>query len=169
MTLGGVSQNEISVNELSGSPWVSLVAPGASPSAPYGTPLDGKYGVVLQDDGTQQAAGISQTGTIPAGSKSLQFLAVQELPSSGSLQLFVGSQPVPFTQIGQFQYAANISAWAGQTESIAFSAGRNSFFDNAWELDDISFSPNAVPEPSTLVLMGIGTITAFMRLKPKYS
>jgi hypothetical protein len=55
-------------------------------------------------------------------------------------------------------YGANISAWAGQTEELTFLAlaGASALDQSAWVIDDISFSPNAVPEPSLLPLLGIG-------------
>ena len=50
-------------------------------------------------------------------------------------------------------YGADVAPWAGQTEQLSISAPVGS---GGFEIDDISFSPGAVPEPSALSLMGIG-------------
>jgi hypothetical protein len=153
VTIGGVPQPIITENDpTTGSPWVSLVGPGDH----FGyAPIDGNYSVLLQ--GSISAAAISQSAMIPALTESLLFEAQ---PGFGTLDVTVGSQVVPFTQLGTgpnyILYGANISAWSGDTEQITFSALGGSVF-NQWELDDISFSQTAAtPEANTLVLTGIG-------------
>jgi hypothetical protein len=68
-------------------------------------------------------------------------------------------------------YGANISAWAGDTEQLSFSALEDTTSGlNNWEINDISFSPTvATPEPNTLVLTGIGSLlfTLYRRFAPK--
>jgi hypothetical protein len=51
-------------------------------------------------------------------------------------------------------YGANIASFAGQTGQLEFTA---SVF-NWVELDDISFSTTAVPEPNALALTGLGAL-----------
>jgi hypothetical protein len=54
-------------------------------------------------------------------------------------------------------YGANISAWANDTEPLTFTAMQDNTALNNWEIDDISFSTNAVsPEPNILALTAIG-------------
>jgi hypothetical protein len=71
----------------------------------------------------------------------------------------VGNQIVPFSYVASGPnytlVGANISAWAGQTEQLTFSALPSSGPNN-WEIDDISFSPNQLPEPSIVALTAIG-------------
>lgn len=84
-------------------------------------------------------------------------------PGSGGLEVLVGNQVVPITAVGSGPnytlYGANISAWAGDTEQLTFAA--QEVFTaglNNWVLDDISFSPQTVPEPSPLALTGAGAL-----------
>jgi hypothetical protein len=155
VSLGGVSQTQITENSPStGSSWVSLVGPGDL----YGSPIDGNYSVLLQGGGPAPSASISQTGLIPAGMQSVFFEAQA---GAGTLDVLVGTQDVPFFVIGSGPnytlYGGNISAWAGYSEPLTFSALQYSGGLNDWEIDDISFSQTAItPEPSPLILTGIG-------------
>jgi hypothetical protein len=155
--IGGVQQSVVTVNNPTlGAPWVSLVGPGTH----FGfSPIDGDYSVLLQ--GYAGTVAISQTGLIPSGTQSLLFESATGLLQPGLLEVSVGTQDVPLVAVGTGPnytlYGANISAWAGQTDALTFSAAPGGAFINNWELDDISFSPNAVtPEPSPLVLTGFG-------------
>jgi hypothetical protein len=68
------------------------------------------------------------------------------------------------------QYGANISAWAGDTEQLTFSALASSTTGlNNWTVDDISFSLEAVPEPNAFVLTGIAGVlfALYRRYAPK--
>jgi len=92
-------------------------------------------------------------------------------PDVGTFQVFVGGQNVPFSALGlgpnYTLYGANISAWAGDTEQLTFSAmeGGQGVGLNNWVLDDISFSPTGVPEPDPFILTGLGgTLFALCRL-----
>jgi hypothetical protein len=67
-------------------------------------------------------------------------------------------------------YGANISAWAGQTGDLEFTADFN-VHDPYLVLDDISFSPTTViPEPSPVALTGIGGLlfALYRRFAPKF-
>jgi len=146
---GTVQQTEITYNAPGlGSTMVTLVGGGGTFPA-----IDGNYSVLLQGGLTASAATISQTDTIPSGTQSLVFEAQ---PGEGILDVLVGTQVVPFIPIGSGAnytlYGANISAWAGDPEQISFSALSGV---NNWEIDDISFSPTAVPEPSIVALTAI--------------
>jgi hypothetical protein len=139
---GSDQQTMINVNDPSlGSTAVTLIAPGNGP-------IDGNYSVLLQGGITATAASISQTGLVPSGTQSLFFEAQ---PDYGTFEVLVGSQIIPYITIstgpGYTIYAANISAWAGQTEQLTFSALANE--NSYWQLDDISFSSQSVPEPNT--------------------
>jgi hypothetical protein len=101
--------------------------------------------------------------------ESLLFDAQQGTGGGGNgiLSLMVGNQSVPFTPVETEStytvYGANISAWAGDTEQLSFLASQAPSGLNNWTLDDISFSPTAIPEPNTLALIVIGGVTFGVR------
>jgi hypothetical protein len=131
-------------------------------------PIDGKYSVLLT--GTGATASISQTGLVPVGTQSLLFEANA---GNGTLAVLVGNQTVPITAVGTGPnytlYGANLSAWAGQTEPLTFSALQFNSGLNSWVIDDISFSPTTIPEPSPIILTGVGALVfaLYRRFAPK--
>jgi hypothetical protein len=153
VSLGTVQQTQILYdNQSTGATAVTLIGPGF-------TPIDGSYSVLLQGGLSAPAASISQTGFIPVGTQSLLFKALPE--GVGPLDISIGGQNIPFIAVGTESfytlYAANISAWAGDTEQLTFSALEGYAGADNWLIDDISFSPNSfAPEPGIVVLSAIG-------------
>jgi len=146
---GNVQQTQIGYNIVTSGTTIVSLSGGTS-----GYAIDGNYSVDLECGVTASAASISQTGLIPAGSQSLLFEADA---GPGTLDISIGSQIVPFAMVGSGPdytlYGANISAWAGDTEQLTFSALGDGVF-NDWLVDDILFS--AVPEPNIVTLTAIG-------------
>ena len=168
VTIGGVQQTEVFYDAPSlGGPAVMLVGPGNDPGF---APIDGYYSVLLQGTFSSSLPAISQTGLIPAGTQSLFFEAQAGIEG---LDVLVGTQSVPITAVGTGPnytlYGATISAWAGQTEQLTFAAQESTAGLNNWVLDDISFSPQAVPEPNPLALTGVGALlfALYRRFAPK--
>jgi hypothetical protein len=172
VTYGNVQQTQITENDPSGgATWVSLVGPGAEGYAPGSTyplaAIDGNYSVLLQGGLSASAASISQTGLIPASTQTLFFRAE---PGLGPLDVSIGGQNVPFAAIGTGPnytlYGADVSAWAGDTEQLTFSALQYpSEGLNNWLIDDITLS--SVPEPGPILLTGIGglMLAAYQRFR----
>jgi len=140
--------------------------------------IDGNYSVDLQtgaDPTGNEAdtinASIQQEGTIPANAQSILFAALETTPLTVSfngnvlspIALSSGTSPdgLPYSV-----YGASISAWAGQTGDLNFTADFNGSY-NYVVLDDISFSPTAVPEPNTLGLALLGGAAFGARLRHK--
>jgi hypothetical protein len=170
VAIGGVQQADVGYNAFStGAPFVSLIGPGHGP-------LDGNYSVLLTGSAAPTAtAAISQTAGIPSGTESLYFDAQQGTggAANGVLQVMVGSQIVQITPLtiepNYTEYGANISAWGGDTEQLTFTALGTTSGLNNWEIDDISFSTQSVPEPTPLILTGLGAVVfaLYRRFAPK--
>ncbi len=102
---------------------------------------------------------IFQTGVIPANAESIEFKAWNTLGSAPLSVSFSGNALGLFllstTELPSGQdvntYGADVEPYAGQSGALEFTAT----FGNWIELDDISFSTTAVPEPSPLILTGI--------------
>jgi hypothetical protein len=159
-TIGGVQQTEIDYGGISGGATeVTLIGP----ATPYyeATAIDGNYSILLQ--AFAATASISQTGLIPAGTQSLLF---EVSHGGGPDDLLVGTQIVPYYYVASGPnytlVGANISAWAGDTEQLTFSALPYSSPNN-WVIDDISFSPNPLPEPNIVALTTIGGLLLGVR------
>jgi hypothetical protein len=115
VTVGGVQQTQIPVNDPSlGSAQVMLASTGGSIE-----PIDGSYSAFLTGNASVTAS-ISQTGLILPGTQSLLFDAIS---GAGPLAVLIGTQAVPFVRVetepNYSVYGANISAWSGQTETLA--------------------------------------------------
>ncbi len=107
---------------------------------------------------------LSQTGLVPPGTQSLLFYGdfyseLNETPNDFAVTLNGQALSlIPFgTDSGYTLYGADISSWAGQTATLAFTvfAQRPHHGNNYLYLDDIQFSPSAVPEPSVLSLLSV--------------
>ncbi|HEY5043105.1 MAG TPA: PEP-CTERM sorting domain-containing protein [Verrucomicrobiae bacterium] len=125
--------------------------------------LNGNFSASL--DGNES---ISQTGLVPNGTESLLFDA-----TSSFLLVSLGDQNLSYTAISTAVnsygdsytlYAANISAFAGQTEALTFSSPLGHY----GILDNIQFSPQAVPEPATSSLFFLaGGVLIYVRTRNK--
>lgn len=150
---GLIQQSQITYNDPGlGSTLVTLWATN-------GAQISGNYSPLLQGGLTASAATISQTGLVPVGTASLLFEAQQG--GSGTLQVSLGGQVLSFfalsTGANYTLYGANISAFAGLTEQLMFSAlNTPGIYPNNWNIDNIQFSSSPVPEPSMFALIGLG-------------
>ncbi len=118
------------------------------------TPVQGNYSVFLQG-GTRfsnpngTGVSIGQTGQIPFTARSLTFRGVNTFSVSfggQELSLFTLSSTTNYDV-----YGADISALAGQTGQLLFTAPRL----NNTLIDNIQFSRTAVPEPNVWALSGL--------------
>ena len=125
--------------------------------------IEGSYYVLLAGNnyaGSFNTAGIGQTGTIPLNAASLIFWG--DFPTNG---VSFNGQTVATFQTGSTPlyniYAANISAYAGQTGQLLFTthpAGIN-------YLDNLQFSNLPVPEPESIALLVVGGMLGIWRWK----
>ena len=164
--IGGSQITTITYNaQAVGGTWVSI-------DATNGLQISGRDSVFLQGGFypfTAPTAAISQTGLIPISAVSLLF---QAQPGPGDLEVSFGSQVLSVfalsTGPNYTLYGADISAFAGQTNALTFSALQNLNAYNGWRIDNIQFSTNAVPEPSMFALIGLGgVLLGFRRWKKR--
>lgn len=124
------------------------------------TPIEGQYSVRFQGEynpanvpGFDIAARIAQTGLIPTTARSLVFWG-----DVGRVDVAFNGQLVPYFAIGSGAnytiYGADISAFAGQTGILGFTALMN----GGGTLDNIFFSPQSIPEPITVGLFSLGSL-----------
>jgi hypothetical protein len=181
--LGAGQMTQVGYNSPTlGTATISLYGPTWN-SSDVGLPgigiIDGNYSVVLQsgavpnNPGFGESASIEQTGTVPSLAESLEFKAFAVGPFSVS---FAGNALDPIAlSSGQGEdgmtytlYGASIAAWAGQTGELEFTSDFDAHFPYL-VLDDISFSPQSIPEPSPLALTGVGAVLVALcrRFAPK--
>ena len=94
---------------------------------------------------------ISQTGLVPADARSLQFKVKFSGAAPNEIaEVWLGGERLPLVplgaQQGYFLDGADISSFAGQTETLSFSGG-------SFALDDIEFSPYTLTELPRLLAL----------------
>lgn len=92
----------------------------------------------------------SQTGQIPAGTRSLIF---SSSPDSTGRLVTLGGTPLTLVPLGGDRYGADITALAGQVLELSFA---RSLPNGAFQFDDIVFSTQVVPEPGPLTGLALG-------------
>jgi hypothetical protein len=129
-----------------------------------GYTLEGEFSAFLNGAGGYPEVSISQTGLVPVFAESLLFKAVS---GRGPLVVLLDGQSLPFYSISteDHLYGADISAFAGQSVELKFSALQNLPALNFWSLDAIQFSTQVIPEPGTLALSVFGSLILFWRFR----
>lgn len=142
---------------------VALVSAGYSP-------IQGSYSVQLSayadaPSGYFHSSSISQTGLIPVGSQSLQFL-IASPAQAGSVEpnptLMLNGIIIGLSELSRsgdvVTMAGDISAFAGTTAELTFlcQATQGGLFpanEDMFNLDGIQFSTQSVPEPRGVGLL----------------
>jgi hypothetical protein len=104
---------------------------------------------------------------VPADTVAIQFIA-EGNPELGSLLVSLGGQNISYYAISSgptyTTYGGNIPlSLASQIETLSFTAAEG--YNNNWEIDDIQFSPTAVPEPQALGWICFGVFFLSRRMK----
>jgi hypothetical protein len=131
--------------------------------------INGAFSIQLYGGtGVTTGASISQTSLVPVDAVSILFKAQYGNGGNpvGALLVSLGGQNIPFSAISTGPnyslYGGDVSAFAGQLEQLMFTAPPG--VNNYWELDDIQFSPQSIPEPSVLGLSALGAFLLGWRL-----
>lgn len=134
-------------NHVGISGWYRLFDAGERPNRV----LAGKYSVGFENGFVNtifQQNGLVQTGDIAPDAKSIRMLA------QGPLGVFVDGNAIPMQSLGGNAYGGDISMYAGTTAQLKILNASPSFVDNLL-IDNITFSPVAVPEPLSLAALGM--------------
>jgi hypothetical protein len=130
-------------------------------------PLQGTYTAILQPGpfiGQGPSVSIAQTGLIPASAKSMQFLA--SLAYTNDLIVTIGGQIMPVIPLGSGAFGCDVSMLTDSVEEIEFTIAGTHGNDLNF-LDAITFSPEVIPEPSSLslVLVGVACVAFWQRTR----
>ena len=154
----GIPSDSLIYNGLSlGAASVSLHGPGSHQPI-----IQGSYTVYLQAStaGTPGSAAIGQVGQIPLGTRSLifwGFFGQNNVSFNGQILPLIVTATTPNYNI----YGADVSAFAGQSGELLFNSPPG-FFE---ALDNIQFSSQPIPEPSTLAFCAVGGLCLFLKRK----
>jgi len=179
-----VTEDSTVCNAIWGSP-VALDETSVALVSGSFSPIQGSYSVQLSayadaPSGLYRSSSISQTGLIPIGTQSIQFL-IASPSQAGSVQplpmITLNGTPISLLAISQsggvITMAGNISAFANTTATLDFLCGATTggtfpANENYYNLDGIQFSPSSVPEPSAFALTGLGGLLfAWRRCKAR--
>ena len=168
--VGTTTQPTVFYNGVSiGGSLVSLNDTNASGTQISPLPIQGNYSVLLwtASFSEEPSVGIGQTGQIPNSANSLVFWA-----TFGGIQVTFNGQVISFFTTGSTAnyniYAADISAYAGQTGELRFTTPSRSPLGNVALLDNIQFSSTTVPEPGTSALIALGGVSLALKIRKKY-
>lgn len=133
------------------------------PNFQFWNPIEGNFTVALAagSGGTGfLSASLSQTGLVPSTTKSLQAKIVT---GPEDFVFSLGGVAIPMYALSispdYTLYGGEVSAFAGQTAELRITAPSmpsDPFY--GFRLDSIVFSPNQVPEPSTVGLLLFGAL-----------
>jgi hypothetical protein len=139
-----------------------LLMDATSPTYAPGTQLAGNYSLAFSSGHLSAFdfsspwvnAYLSQTLTVPAGTLSLRMLA------TGPFEVRVGGVVVPMLSLGGNSYGGDISAFTGSLVEVKI-INTASTIHTPTVLDNVVFSPIAIPEPSSMAL-GIAGVALLM-------
>jgi hypothetical protein len=141
---------------------ISIIDTNPLPFGVFGSLIDGNYTAVLQGE---TVVSLVQTGIVPAGTKSLSFLAIPSSLAVSNFAVSIGGVNLnlissPVANENYTLYEADVSAFAGLDEELKFTLfAPDPHVSNRYlSLDDIYFSQYAIPEPSSLKLLAIGIL-----------
>ena len=141
-----------------GSEQIFLLVDSTSPVSPPGAQLAGNYSLAFASGVSNDVSGIwvnayiSQSGLIPSSARSIRMLA-----SGAPFQVFIGGVEIPMLSLGGNSYGGDISGLGDSTADLTIvNAASIGNVHDYTIVDNIQFSPEAIPEPSVIALIFIG-------------
>ena len=106
-------------------------------------------------------ASLSQTGTVPVGTRSLRFKTLWD-----GLQVSLGGHPIELIELERettyVVFGGDVSQFAGMEVELRFTArsdiARSAPFRTQALLDAVEFTPEPIPEPGVVGLLVVGGI-----------
>jgi hypothetical protein len=143
-----------------GTAAVELFGPNNPATATTPGAISGNYSAFLEGglsgpNSLPVNVSLAQTGLVPEGSQSMQFEVWQSMPYN-ALVSFDGNNLSPVvlgTGSDYTLYGVDIAPYAGDSGQLEFTSLSPDAGLTLFGIDDIAFSPNSVPEPSTWALM----------------
>jgi PEP-CTERM motif len=130
-----------------GAPAVILMGPNFPNRAGY-APLEGSYSVLLQYFGIGAGPSLNQIGQLPSDARSISL--------SGWAHISLNGIDISLIQIDGGRFAGDVTPFAGSTAQLTLSTSSQS---GEWlYFDDIQFSNQPIPEPSTSGLFLLGAL-----------
>jgi hypothetical protein len=163
--IGSVQQELVLYNNVFlDSTGIGLFGPGPGVS---GVHIEGSYTAFLEagfgifGPELRPDANLSQTGLIPFGTRSFLFKGL----ATGPFVVSLNNQAIPMLSLSSGPnytlYGGDVSIFAGSMAELQITLiSPASPFHDFLSLDSVEFSPNAVPEPSFMWLLGIGLASA---------
>lgn len=127
-------------------PFIAIMAP------PDWIASQGSYEMGFGGSTSLVPVALAQIGLVPVGAMSLRFLALY------APDVFMNGQPLSSIPLGngpssRTLFGVDISTYSGQSLELRFQPRLGINY-----LDDIQFSNQQIPEPSTLGLFGLGAL-----------
>ena len=145
-------------NEHLGLTGYYMLYDSVSPAFAPGTQLAGRYSLGFSSGYANSGFGapwqqnyLSQTGSVASDIQSFRLLA------RGSFDVLMGGAAIPMQSLGGDLYAGDISAFAGTTTEFRI-VNTATTIHTPVIVDNITFSPIPVPEPSMFALVGMGAM-----------
>ena len=154
-----------------GQNYLSLYDTNIALQLGYSYPVFGKYSLVIAPgiDGSGSVVPVSlfQTGDVPDDARSIHFIDFGgpfELRINGSLVPLIYYYPPTMFNRDPVNVYGDVSMFAGQSAELDFTTVRDPAcsFNG---IDEISFSPQIAPEPTTWLLFGLGGLGLLARKK----
>ncbi len=135
-----------------------LLMDATSPVYAPGTQLAGAYSLAFSSGYQNGNVGqpwvnafISQTGTVPSGSSSVQMLA------SGPFEVFVGGVNIAMYSLGANKYGGDVSAFSGSVAELRIvNTAPTGYVHTPTIVDNIVFSSEMLPERIQATLSKVG-------------